>query len=465
MNALDYVKQFNGFLWNDFLMYVLLAVGIFYTIYLGFPQIRHFGLMFKYAFGPAFKRRKKRDKHAKQDEAHKVNSFQALATAVAAQVGTGNIGGVATAIATGGVGAIFWMWVSSLLGMGTIFSEATLAQKYREVKDGGVAGGPAYYISKGLKCHPLAVFFALAIILALGCVGNMVQANSISIAIVNSLGTGSDTMAYLPYLIGVALALRVGVVIMGGQKRITAIAELVVPFMALIYILGSLVVLFLYIGDVPHMFQSVVSEAFSTKAAAGGAAGTVMKYAIRYGVARGLFSNEAGMGSTPHAHAMAHVKAPAIPGFVAMAGVFVDTILICSSTAFVIMLTGAYQGTDLKSVAITQEAFSRAFGSGGVAFLAIALFFFAFTTIMGWYMFGEMNVRYLFGKYGVLPFRLIVCGCIFCGCIFAADLVWELADTFNGLMAIPNLIAIVWLAPQVRKMYTHFLQRRRSGEL
>ena len=464
MNALDYVKQFNGFLWNDFLMYVLLAVGIFYTIYLGFPQIRHFGLMFKYAFGPAFKRRKKRDKHAKQDEAHKVNSFQALATAVAAQVGTGNIGGVATAIATGGVGAIFWMWVSSLLGMGTIFSEATLAQKYREVKDGGVAGGPAYYISKGLKCHPLAVFFALAIILALGCVGNMVQANSISIAIVNSLGTGPDTMAYLPYLIGVALALLVGVVIMGGQKRITAIAELVVPFMALIYILGSLVVLFLYIGDVPHMFQSVVSEAFSTKAAAGGAAGTVMKYAIRYGVARGLFSNEAGMGSTPHAHAMAHVKDPAIQGFVAMAGVFVDTILICSSTAFVIMLTGAYQGTDLKSVAITQEAFSRAFGSGGVAFLAIALFFFAFTTIMGWYMFGEMNVRYLFGKYGVLPFRLIVCGCIFCGCIFAADLVWELADTFNGLMAIPNLIAIVWLAPQVRKMYTHFLQRRRSGE-
>ena len=216
MNALDYVKQFNGFLWNDFLMYVLLAVGIFYTIYLGFPQIRHFGLMFKYAFGPAFKRRKKRDKHAKQDEAHKVNSFQALATAVAAQVGTGNIGGVATAIATGGVGAIFWMWVSSLLGMGTIFSEATLAQKYREVKDGGVSGGPAYYISKGLKCHPLAVFFALAIILALGCVGNMVQANSISIAIVNSLGTGPDTMAYLPYLIGVALALLVGVVIMGG---------------------------------------------------------------------------------------------------------------------------------------------------------------------------------------------------------------------------------------------------------
>ena len=363
------------------------------------------------------------------------------------------------------MGAIFWMWVSSLLGMGTIFSEATLAQKYREVKDGGVSGGPAYYISKGLKCHPLAVFFALAIILALGCVGNMVQANSISIAIVNSLGTGSDTMTYLPYLIGVALALLVGVVIMGGQKRITAIAELVVPFMALIYILGSLVVLFLYIGDVPHMFQSVVSEAFSTKAAAGGAAGTVMKYAIRYGVARGLFSNEAGMGSTPHAHAMAHVKDPAIQGFVAMAGVFVDTILICSSTAFVIMLTGAYQGTDLKSVAITQEAFNRAFGSGGVTFLAIALFFFAFTTIMGWYMFGEMNVRYLFGKYGVLPFRLIVCGCIFCGCIFAADLVWELADTFNGLMAIPNLIAIVCLAPQVRKMYTHFLQRRRSGEL
>ena len=458
MDALDIVKGFNEILWNHFLMYVLLGVGIFYSVYLGFPQIRHFRLAFRYAFRPSTGMKE-------VEGGPKVNSFQALATAVAAQVGTGNVAGVATAIAMGGMGSVFWMWISAFLGMGTIFSEAVLAQKYRRVYGSDIVGGPAYYIHQGLKTKKLAVFYSIAMIIATGFIGSMVQANSISIAIVNSLGTGPDTMAYLPYLIGAALALLVGVVIMGGQKRITAIAELVVPFMALIYILGSLVVLFLYIGDVPHMFQSVVSEAFSTKAAAGGAAGTVMKYAIRYGVARGLFSNEAGMGSTPHAHAMAHVKDPAIQGFVAMAGVFVDTILICSSTAFVIMLTGAYQGTDLKSVAITQEAFSRAFGSGGVAFLAIALFFFAFTTIMGWYMFGEMNVRYLFGKYGVLPFRLIVCGCIFCGCIFAADLVWELADTFNGLMAIPNLIAIVWLAPQVRKMYTHFLQRRRSGEL
>lgn len=435
-------------------MYILLVVGIFYTIYLGFPQIRHFGLMFKYAFGPIFRRQKKHVKHEKNH----VNSFQALATAVAAQVGTGNIGGVATAIATGGVGAIFWMWISSLLGMGTIFSEATLAQKYREVKAGGVSGGPAYYIAKGLKCRPLAIFFSLAIILALGFVGNMVQANSISIAINNASG-------FSPYLIGGVLATLVALVIMGGQQRITAIAELVVPFMALIYIVGSLVVLVLYIGQVSEMFQGILREAFSTKAAAGGAAGTVMKYAIRYGVARGLFSNEAGMGSTPHAHAMAHVKDPAIQGFVAMAGVFVDTLLICTSTAFVIMLTGAYTDGSLKSVAITQEAFNRAFGQGGVTFLAIALFFFALTTIMGWYMFGEMNVRYLFGKHGVLPFRFIVVACIFCGSIFAADLVWELADTFNGLMAIPNLIAIVWLAPQVRKMYTHFLQRRRAGEL
>lgn len=377
---------------------------------------------------------------------------------MAAQVGTGNIGGVATAIATGGVGAIFWMWISSLLGMGTIFSEATLAQKYREVKAGGVSGGPAYYISKGLKCRPLAAFFSLTIILALGCVGNMVQANSISIAVNNASGLS-------PYLIGGVLASLVALVIMGGQQRITAIAELVVPFMALIYIVGSLVVLALYIGQVPEMFQGILREAFSTKAAAGGAAGTVMKYAIRYGVARGLFSNEAGMGSTPHAHAMAHVKDPAIQGFVAMASVFVDTLLIYTSTAFVIMLTGAYTDGSLKSVAITQEAFNRAFGQGGITFLALALFFFALTTIMGWYMFGEMNVRYLFGKHGVLPFRFIVVACIFCGSIFAADLVWELTDTFNGLIAIPNLIAIVWLAPQVRRMYTHFLQRRRAGEL
>lgn len=447
MTALDTVKAFNELLWNHFLMYALLGVGIFYTVYLGFPQIRHLNLAFKYAFGPVFKK--------KNPGENKVSSFQALATAVAAQVGTGNIGGVATAIATGGMGAIFWMWLSALLGMSTIFSEAVLAQKYKKEYHGETVGGSAYYLYYGLGSKWLAVFFSIAIVFALGCVGNMVQANSISIALTNAFHIS-------PYIVGFVLAAVVAVVIIGGQRRITSLAELLVPFMAVVYIIGSLVIIFMFADHLPYVFRTIFHDAFSMEAAGGGAAGTVMKYAIRYGVARGLFSNEAGMGSTPHAHALADVKDPSEQGFVAMAGVFVDTVLICSSTAFVIMLTGSFENTALKSVAITQAGFETAFGESGIIFLAVSLLFFAFTTIIGWYMFAEMNIKFMFGKKGVKPFRGVVVGCIFVGCLFAADIVWELADTFNGLMVIPNLVGIVLLAPQVKKIYRNFLARRKA---
>ncbi|MGP1525651.1 MAG: alanine/glycine:cation symporter family protein [Prevotella multiformis] len=447
MTALDTVKAFNELLWNHFLMYALLGVGIFYTVYLGFPQIRHLNLAFKYAFGPVFKKKKPGE--------NKVSSFQALATAVAAQVGTGNIGGVATAIATGGMGAIFWMWLSALLGMSTIFSEAVLAQKYKKEYHGETVGGSAYYLYYGLGSKWLAVFFSIAIVFALGCVGNMVQANSISIALTNAFHIS-------PYIVGFVLAAVVAVVIIGGQRRITSLAELLVPFMAVVYIIGSLVIIFMFADYLPYVFRTIFHDAFSMEAAGGGAAGTVMKYAIRYGVARGLFSNEAGMGSTPHAHALADVKDPSEQGFVAMAGVFVDTVLICSSTAFVIMLTGSFENTALKSVAITQAGFETAFGESGIIFLAVSLLFFAFTTIIGWYMFAEMNIKFMFGKKGVKPFRGVAVGCIFIGCLFAADIVWELADTFNGLMVIPNLVGIVLLAPQVKKIYRNFLARRKA---
>ena len=447
MTALDTVKAFNELLWNHFLMYALLGVGIFYTVYLGFPQIRHLNLAFKYAFGPVFKK--------KNPGENKVSSFQALATAVAAQVGTGNIGGVATAIATGGMGAIFWMWLSALLGMSTIFSEAVLAQKYKKEYHGETVGGSAYYLYYGLGSKWLAVFFSIAIVFALGCVGNMVQANSISIALTNAFHIS-------PYIVGFVLAAVVAVVIIGGQRRITSLAELLVPFMAVVYIIGSLVIIFMFADHLPYVFRTIFHDAFSMEAAGGGAAGTVMKYAIRYGVARGLFSNEAGMGSTPHAHALADVKDPSEQGFVAMAGVFVDTVLICSSTAFVIMLTGSFENTALKSVAITQAGFETAFGESGIIFLAVSLLFFAFTTIIGWYMFAEMNIKFMFGKKGVKPFRGVVVGCIFVGCLFAADIVWELADTFNGLMVIPNLVGIVLLAPQVKEIYRNFLARRKA---
>ena len=447
MTALDIVKAFNELLWNHFLMYALLGVGIFYTVYLGFPQIRHLNLAFKYAFGPVFKK--------KNPGENKVSSFQALATAVAAQVGTGNIGGVATAIATGGMGTIFWMWLSALLGMSTIFSEAVLAQKYKKEYHGETVGGSAYYLYYGLGSKWLAVFFSIAIVFALGCVGNMVQANSISIALTNAFHIS-------PYIVGFVLAAVVAVVIIGGQRRIISLAELLVPFMAVVYIIGSLVIIFMFADHLPYVFCTIFHDAFSMEAAGGGAAGTVMKYAIRYGVARGLFSNEAGMGSTPHAHALADVKDPSEQGFVAMAGVFVDTVLICSSTAFVIMLTGSFENTSLKSVAITQAGFETAFGESGIIFLAVSLLFFAFTTIIGWYMFAEMNIKFMFGKKGVKPFRGVVVGCIFVGCLFAADIVWELADTFNGLMVIPNLVGIVLLAPQVKEIYRNFLTRRKA---
>lgn len=447
MDLISFVRAFNDVLWNNFLMYALLCVGIFYTVYLGFPQVRHLALAFKYAFGGVFKKREK-------GEAANVNSFQALATAVAAQVGTGNIGGVATAIAMGGMGAIFWMWVSALLGMGTIFSEAVLAQKYKEVRHGEVVGGPAFYIHHGLKSKVLACFFSVALIFALSFVGNMVQANSISLAITSAFNVS-------PYVVGSLIAALVALVIVGGQRRITSIAELVVPFMALVYILGSIVILFMFSDQIVPVFKAIFTEAFSLKSAAGGAAGTVMRYAIRYGVARGLFSNEAGMGSTPHAHALANVKDPSIQGFVAMAGVFVDTMLICTATALVIMVTGAYKDGSLQSVAITQAAFQHAFGNTGLVFLAVSLFFFAFTTIMGWYIFGEMNVKYLIGYRGVKPFRLLVIVCIFVGSVFTANLVWEMADTFNGMVVIPNLFALIALAPKVRKTYVEFLKRRR----
>lgn len=349
------VKAINSVLWSKFLMYALLALGIFYTIYLGFPQITKLGLAFKYSFGGLFK---KKDKSKEKDDGEvEVNSFQALATAIAAQVGTGNIGGVATAVASGGPGAIFWMWVSGILGMSTIFAEAVLAQLYKEERDGEPVSGPSYYISKGLNSKVLASIFSVAIILALGFVGNMVQSNSISLAMSNALNVNA-------LYIGIGLAVLVGFVVMGGVKRITSMAELVVPFMALIYIIGSCAILYIYRNHLGLVFSGVFREAFSTEAVIGGMAGTVMKEAIKNGVARGLFSNEAGMGSTPHAHATAKVKDPCIQGFVAMAGVIVDTIIICSITALIVLATDAHM-SGAKAVAITQYAFTAAFGKAG----------------------------------------------------------------------------------------------------
>lgn len=433
---LKLIESFNSKLWGPILIPLLLGTGIFYTIRLGFIQ-KKVGKAFKEVFGNALKKEK-----ADEDG---MSSFQALATAIAAQVGTGNLAGVATAIAMGGPGAIFWMWVSGFFGMATNYAEAVLGQLYKTKKDGQTVGGPAYYISKGLKSKFLAGFFAVAIILALGFIGNMVQSNSVTEVTRNVIDIP-------PIAVGIVVALIVGFILVGGVTRIAAFAEKVVPIMAILYIVGGLGVLIVNADQIIPAFKGIFVGAFSMKAIGGGLLGRAIMQAIRYGVARGLFSNEAGMGSTPHAHAVAKVKHPGDQGLVALVGVTVDTLIICTFTAMIILTTGALEKAKdlgIKGAGITQLGFESSFGIAGKVFVAIALFFFALTTIIGWYYFGESNIRYLVGKKGVAPYRLMVLGFVILGSTLKVEMVWHLADTFNGIMVFPNLLALLVLAPKV----------------
>lgn len=443
MTVEDLLTKINDILWGPFLIALLLGVGLLFTIRLGFIQITMLRQTFKQTFSGLFKRKK--------NEEGGISSFQALATAVAAQVGTGNLAGVATAIAAGGPGAIFWMWFSSFFGMATIFAEAVLAQVYREEKNGEIKGGPAYYIRKGVGSKFLAAFFAVAIIIALGFVGNMVQSNSIAAAF---------QAFHIPsYAAGIGVAVLIGFIILGGIKRIAAFAERVVPIMALFYIIGSIIILVLYSDQVLAALSLIVTSAFSPAAAGGGVLGATVKEAIRYGVARGLFSNEAGMGSTPHAHAAAKVKHPAEQGLIAIMGVIIDTLIVCTFTALVILVTGAYE-TGLTGISLTQEAFTRGLGSFGYPFIAICLFFFSLTTILGWYYFGETNVKYLFKEKGVGLYRGLVLLFIVLGTMMEVPVVWQLADMFNALMVFPNLIALFILSPVVVKVFREYKNMR-----
>lgn len=452
------VDAVNGILWNKVLIYVLPVVGLFFTIYLGFPQIKRFPAALKQTFGGLFDK----EENARKKAAGEISSFQALAVAIAAQVGTGNVAGVATAIMAGGPGAIFWMWLSALFGMSTIFVEAILAQKYRQTdKDGNLVGGPAYYIRNGFKnkgiAKFLAGFFSVSIIIALGFIGNMVQSNSISTSINTAFGVP------LP-VVGVAIAILAALVFIGGIKRIASFAEMVVPVMAVVYIGLSIVIMIKYRSHVGTVFGAIFSEAFSTKAIVGGAAGTIMKQAMRYGVARGLFSNEAGMGSTPQAHATAHVKHPAEQGLTAMVGVVVDTGLVCTATALIILVTGAVD-SGLDGALVTQKAFELAFGNPGQILLSICLTFFAFTTVIGWYYFGETNIKYLFGEKGLWPYRILVLIFIVVGSTQKIDVVWNMADMFNAIMVIPNLIGIVALSKQAKGIVKDYDKCRQLGEI
>lgn len=436
------VSEINGFLWGVYCLIPLLCgTGLYFTIRLKFVQVRRFGMAFKHAFGSINLFGKKADQGG-------MSPFQSLATAISAQVGTGNLAGAATAIAMGGPGAIFWMWMAAFFGMATIFAEAVLAQTYKTKDDKGqVVGGPAYYISKGLGSKPLAGFFAVTIIIALGFIGNMVQSNSIADAFSTAFGANQ-------LIVGVAVAALCGFVFFGGIARIAAVTEKVVPLMAALYLIGGFVVLALHADMILPAFKMIFVGAFNPEAATGGLIGASVKEAMRYGIARGLFSNEAGMGSTPHAHAVAKVKHPAQQGLMAIMGVAIDTFIVLNMTALVIFVTGALQadpetGKIITGIALTQKAFTIGLGGFGNSFVAVCLLFFAFSTIVGWYFFGEQNVKYLFGTKALNSYRVVVMGFVVLGSTLQVNLVWELADMFNGLMVLPNLIALIGLAKVV----------------
>jgi alanine or glycine:cation symporter, AGCS family len=443
MDLMTILSKINGVLWGPIMLFLLLGTGVIFTLKLRFIQIRKFTYAWNQTFGGLFKKNEQADQDG-------MSSFQALTTAIAAQVGTGNLAGVATAIAAGGPGAVFWMWISGFWGMGTIFAEAVLAQMHTERVDGELTGGPAYYIKKGLGSKFLAGFFAIAIVFALGFMGNMVQSNSISDAVYIAFN--------VPKLVtGIVVAGLVGLIIIGGISRIASFTEKIVPLMAGLYILGSLVIVFINYEQILPAFKMIVHGAFNPMAATGGLIGASVKEAFRYGIARGLFSNEAGMGSTPHAHAVAKVKHPGQQGLVAIMGVVIDTGIVCTLTALVILTTGAFS-SGLIGAQLTQEGFIRGFGGFGSTFVAVCLFFFALSTIIGWYYFGEANIKFLFGKKGINLYRILVLLFIVAGTAMQVEVVWELADTFNGLMVIPNLIALIGLTSFVVKVTKDYEQ-------
>ena len=458
------VLTIQNYMSNYILVIALLGAGLWFSIRLGFIQVRGFGESMRRTFGGLFSKKGAAGKDG-------MSSFQALATAIAAQVGTGNIAGAATALAIGGPGAIFWMWIAAFLGMATIYAEAIMAQKYKTVgADGQVTGGPVYYIRaafKGTFGKVLAGIFAVLITLALGFMGNAVQSNSIAASFHTAFGIPQ-------WIMGLVVAVIAIFVFMGGMKRIAKVTETIVPFMAALYIVGSLIVIIYNYKNIPYAFASIFVGAFAPQSVVGGAAGATVKLALTKGVARGLFSNEAGMGSTPHAHAVAKVDHPVEQGFVAMMGVFIDTFVVLTLTALVILTSGMVGQTDpltgaaFTGTALTQAGFASVFGKFGEVFIAICMFFFAFSTIIGWYFFGETNVKYLFGEKAVKPYIAFVCLFIVLGSLMKVSTIWNMSDCFNSLMVVPNVIGLFALTGVVKKTYkdyrTNFLPNHPEDE-
>lgn len=426
---LDILNQIDSFVWGPPLLMLLVGTGIWLTVRLGVLQVVRLPRALTLIFT------------SKNDGSGDVNSFQSLMTALAATVGTGNIVGVATALKAGGPGALFWMWLAAFFGMATKYAEGLLAVKYRSVdKNGNIAGGPMYYIEKGLgeKYRPLAVLFALfGVLCAYFGIGTFAQVNSI--VEITQLAAGIP----VEYT-GIVLTVLVAAITLGGLKSIARVAGKLVPTMALLYLIITAGILIFNIDALPAAITSIIESAFTPTAATGGFLGATVMMALRNGVARGVFSNESGLGSAPIVAAAAKTKWPAEQGLISMTGTFIDTIIICTLTGLSLIVTGAWSG-EFNGAAMTQQAFVSVYGNLGSLLLMIGLSLFAFTTILGWNYYGERCIEYLLGVKAILPYRLIFIGLIACGPFLKLEAIWVLADIVNGLMAIPNLIALLGL--------------------
>lgn len=458
----------NEFIWGPVMLSVFLFVGIMFTIRTDFFQVQYIKHWLTITFLQIF--RKEKDKVLKTKDRHSISQFQSLCTALAATIGTGSIAGVATAITAGGPGAVFWMWVSAFFGMMTNYAENTLGIKYRyKNEEGDWIGGAFVYIERGLgkKWKWLAVLFAIFCGLASFGIGNMTQVNSIASGLQNSFNID-------PRITAVLLMVFVALVIIGGIKRIASVTEKIVPFMAILYIVGGLVVICANITNVPYAFKLIFTEAFNFKAMGGGVLGYGIMLAMRKGISRGVFSNEAGLGSSVMVHSASDVKEPVVQGMWGIFEVFADTLVVCTITALTILTSGVYDmstyvtaiangETVVTGTALTSNAFSSVMPFGD-KFVAIGIMLFAFSTVLGWSYYGERAIEYLFGLKGVMPYKIIFICVIYLGCTASLNLVWDIADTLNGFMAVPNLIAITLLSGQVVKMTKDYIAKVKAGK-
>ena len=452
MDALkNFFDTLGGWVWGPAMLVLLVGTGVWLTLMLRGLQFSMLWFALKQAFKPHGKKEDGSDHEG--DSAH----FGALMTALSATIGTGNIAGVATAVVLGGPGAVFWMWITAIFGMATKYGEGVLAVKYRVVnKKGEMSGGPMYYIERGLNMKWMALLFALFGTIASFGIGSSVQSNSVAMSIKSSFNID-------PWITGVILTVLTGIVILGGIKSIAKAASIIVPFMAIFYVLGGLVIIVLHIDMLWPAVDKILTEAFNFSAAAGGMAGA----AIRYGVARGVFSNEAGMGSAPIAAAAAKTDHPVRQGLVSMTGTFLDTIIVCSITGIVLVMgiLSNQSPAGETGAALTTHTFNNMLPGPGGWIVTFGLIFFAYSTILGWCYYGEKCAAYVFGDGFVPAYRVIYVITVMLGTVASLDLVWSAADTFNGLMAIPNLIALLLLSKVILKETKDFKAKRQSGEL